>query len=87
MTALLHIWDCRIYIINSFHTITVTHLSLQSNGIEGLVSLNDPDEQVDPCTGAERAANLGHDSNAAYKAQCAPASVLLPRHQPVGVTA
>ena len=69
------------------HAIMVTHLSLQSDGIEGLVSLDNSDEQADPRRGAEGAAHLGHESDAAYEAQCTPAPVLLPRHQPVGVTA
>lgn len=63
------------------------HLSLQRDGVEGLVSLHYADEEADPRRGAERAAHLGHESDAAYEAQCTPAPVLLPRHQPVGVTA
>lgn len=69
------------------HTLMATHLSLQSDGIEGLVSLNNADEQANPCRGAKCAAHLGHECNAAYETQSTPAPVLLPRHQPVGMTA
>lgn len=60
--------------------VMVTHLSLKSDSIEGLVALNNSDEQAYPCSGAEHAAHLRHESNAAYEAQCAPAPVLLPGH-------
>lgn len=54
------------------------YLSLQSNGIEGLVSLNNSYEQADPCRGAESAAHLRHECDAAYKTKRTPAPVLLP---------
>jgi len=62
-------------------------LSLQSNSIERLVSLYNADEQANPSRGAEGAAHLLPQSNAANEAQSTPAPVLLPRHQSVGVTA
>lgn len=61
------------------------HLSLQINGIEGLVSLNNSNEQADPCRGAESAAHLGHERDAAYKPERAPAPMLLPGNKPVSV--
>lgn len=63
------------------------YLSLQSDGIERLVPLDDADEEADPCRGAEHAAHLGHEGDAADESQRAPVPVLFPRHQPVGVTA
>lgn len=65
----------------------VLNLSLQGNSIEGLVSLNNSDEQSDPRGGTEGAAHLRHESNAAYEAEGTPAPVLLSRHQSVRVTA
>lgn len=62
------------------------YLSLQSNGIERLVPLYNSDEQANPAGGAEGAAHLWLQSNAANEAQRTPAPVLLPRHQPMGVT-
>lgn len=65
--------------------LTNHHLSLQSNGIEGLVSLNNSYEQADPRRGAESAAHLGHECDAAYKTKRTPAPMLLPGNQPVSV--
>lgn len=62
-----------------------SHLSLQSYGIEGLVSLHNADEQANPCRGAERGAHLGHESEASDETQRTPAPVLLQRDQSVGV--
>ena len=66
---------------------TAAYLSLQRDGVEGLVALHDADEQADPGRGAERAAHLGQQGDAADEAQGAPAAVLLQGHQAVGVEA
>lgn len=64
----------------------IPHLSLQGYSIEGLVSLNNSDEQSNPWGGAEGAAHLRHERDAAYEAEGTPAPVLLLRHQSVRVT-
>lgn len=61
------------------------HLSLQINGIEGLVPLHNSYEQADPCRGAKSAAHLGHKCNAANKTKRTPAPMLLPGNLPVSV--
>lgn len=65
--------------------VTAAYLSLQRDGVEGLVSLHDADEQADPGGGAEPAAHLGQQGHTADEAQCAPAAVLLQGDQAVGV--
>lgn len=62
--------------------VILSHLSLQCDGTERLVSFNNSDEQANPCRGAESAAHLWHESNATYEAQRTPAPMLLPRDQP-----
>ena len=51
------------------------------------MSLHDADQQADPGRGAEGAAHLGQQGDAADEAQRAPAAVLLQGHQAVGVDA
>lgn len=63
------------------------YLSLQSDGVKRLVPLDDADEQADPRRGAQHAAHLWHEGDAADESERAPVPVLLPRHQPAGVTA
>lgn len=65
---------------------TLSYLSLQSNGVEGLVPLYYSEEQANPSRGAKSVAHLWQKSNAANEAQSTPAPVLLPRHQSVRMT-